>query len=91
MTKIELANNVYDKLGLTKEECANIVDKFLEIVKEALSKDEHVMISGFGRFSVKQKRARKGRNPQTGEMIELKARKVLLFNWSQALKDEINE
>ena len=91
MTKIELVNNVYDKLGLSKEECADIVDKFLEIVKEALSKDKHVMISGFGRFSVKQKRARKGRNPQTGEMIELKARKVLLFNWSQALKDEINE
>ena len=91
MTKIELTNNVYDKLGISKRECADIVDKFFEVVKETLAKDEDVMISGLGKFIVKQKRARRGRNPQTGAEMEIKERKVLLFRLSDILKDEINE
>ena len=91
MTKIELVNNVYNKLGFSKRECADIVDRFFEIVKGTLSKDENVKISVFGNFSVKEKRARRGRNPQTGEEMEIVERKVLLFRLSQVLKDKINE
>jgi integration host factor subunit alpha len=91
MTKLELVNNVYDRLGFSKRECADIVDKFFEVIKETLAKDEDVMISGLGKFSVKQKRARRGRNPQTGAEIEIKERKVLLFRLSHGLKDGINE
>ncbi|MCX5814257.1 MAG: integration host factor subunit alpha [Proteobacteria bacterium] len=90
MTKIDIANNVYDKLGFTKEECYDIVGKFFEVIKEALAKDEGVKISGFGKFIVKQKRARRGRNPQTSEAMEITARRVLLFRLSKVLNDEIN-
>ena len=91
MTKLDIMNNVYDRLGISKRECADIVDRFFELVKETLAKDEDVMISGLGKFRVKQKRARRGRNPQTGAEMEIKERKVLLFRLSGVLKDKINE
>ncbi len=91
MTKRELVNNVYDKLGLTKQECYDIVSNFFEVIKRTLAKDEDVMISDFGKFIVKQKHARRGRNPQTGEKMEIAARKVILFKLSGVLNDEINE
>ncbi len=90
ITKMVIVEQVYDKLGLSKRECAEIVVRFFEIVKESLAKDEDVMISGFGKFRVKQKRARRGRNPQTGVKMEIKGRKVLLFKLSGVLKDGIN-
>ncbi len=91
MTKSDIADNLYDRLGLSKRQCADIVDSFFEIIKETLSKNEDVKISGFGKFIVKQKGAREGRNPQTGEHIELVARKVLLFRLSHVLRDKMNE
>lgn len=90
MTKIEIVANVYEKLGLSKRECADIVDKFFEVIKETLARDENVKISGFGNFIVKQKKARRGRNPQTGTEIEIAKRKVLNYRLSQVLKDSIN-
>ena len=81
---------VYEKLGLSKKGCAEIVVRFFEVVKEALAKDEDVMVSGLGKFRVKQKKARRGRNPKTCEEIEIKGRKVLLFRLSGGLKDKIN-
>jgi integration host factor subunit alpha len=90
VTKIELTNNVYNKLDLTKEECYDIVSKFFEVIKEALARNETVQIFGMGKFKVKQKRARKGRNPSTGEDMEIAERKVLLFSLSSVLRDEIN-
>lgn len=69
MTKIEIVTNVYEKLGFSKRECADIVDKFFEVIKETLADGENVKISGFGNFIVKQKKARRGRNPQTGDEI----------------------
>jgi integration host factor subunit alpha len=65
---------------MTKDKCADIAEKFFEIIKETLARDEDVNISGFGKFTIKQKRARKGRNPQTGLETEITARKVLLFS-----------
>lgn len=91
MTKVELVNSVYDKLGLTKQECYDIVGKFFEVIKETLAKDENVKISGLGKFIVKQKHARKGRNPKTGAKMEIKGRKVLIFKLSGVLKGKINK
>ncbi len=91
MTRAGLIEQVYDKLDLSKRECADIVVRFFEVVKETLAKDEDVMISGLGKFRVKQKRARRGRNPQTGVKMEIKGRKVLLFKLSGVLNDKINE
>ena len=91
MTKIEIVTNVYEKLGFSKRECADIVDKFFEVIKETLANGENVKISGFGNFIVKQKKARRGRNPQTGYEIEIAKRKVLNYRLSQVLKDAIND
>ncbi len=91
MTKIEIVTNVYEKLGFSKRECADIVDKFFEVIKETLADGENVKISGFGNFIVKQKKARRGRNPQTGDEIEIAKRKVLNYRLSQVLKDAIND
>jgi len=91
MTKIEIVTNVYEKLGFSKRECADIVDKFFEVIKKTLADGENVKISGFGNFIVKQKKARRGRNPQTGDEIEIAKRKVLNYRLSQVLKDAIND
>lgn len=91
MTKLEIVTNLYEKLGFSKRECANIVDSFFEIIKKTLAAGENVKVSGFGNFLVKEKKARRGRNPQTGDEIEISMRKVLNFRISQVLKDEIND
>ncbi|MCX8111221.1 MAG: integration host factor subunit alpha [Syntrophorhabdaceae bacterium] len=90
MTKIEIVASLYEKLGFSKRECANIVDAFFQTIKETLARDENVKLSGFGNFIVKTKRARRGRNPQTGEEIKIAERKVLNFRLSQVFKEEIN-
>jgi integration host factor subunit alpha len=90
MTKLEIVTNLYERLGFSKRECANIVDTFFEIIKKTLASGENVKISGFGNFVVKEKKARRGRNPQTGTEIEISKRRVLNFRLSQVLKDEIN-
>jgi len=90
MTKMDIVTNLYEKLGFSKRECAHIVDSFLDIVKGTLEKGENVKISGFGNFIVKQKKARRGRNPQSGAEIEISRRRVLNFRISQVLKDAIN-
>ncbi len=91
MTKADIVEKVYEKIGLTKRECQELVDKVFEIIKEALERGEKVKISSFGTFTVKHKKERKGRNPQTGETIILPARKVLSFKPSKILRDEINK
>jgi len=90
MTKLEIVTSLYEKLGFSRRECANIVDAFFDVIKKTLAEGENVKISGFGNFVVKEKKARRGRNPQTGDEIEISERKVLNFRLSQVLKDEIN-
>ncbi|MGD0230906.1 MAG: integration host factor subunit alpha [Syntrophorhabdales bacterium] len=91
MTKQEIVTTVYEKLGFSKRESSDIVEHFFKLVKERLAQGENVKISGLGNFVVKDKKARKGRNPQTGEEIEIAPRRVLSFRLSQVLKDEIND
>ncbi len=90
MTKQEIVTTVYEKLGFSKRESSDLVEQFFKIVKQSLAQGENVKISGLGNFVVKEKQARRGRNPQTGEVIEIAPRRVLNFKLSQVLKDEIN-
>ena len=83
MTKIDIIQNIYEKLGFSKKESADIVETVFELIKDKLAQGEKVKISGFGNFVVKEKRSRRGRNPQTGEEISITARRVLTFKSSQ--------
>jgi integration host factor subunit alpha len=91
MTKADIAEKVYGKMSCTKDEAFDLVDLTLETLKEAIAKEGHVKITGFGNFTVKQKASRKGRNPQTGEEITITPRKILTFKASQVLKIKVNE
>ncbi len=90
MTKVEIIEQVYTKVGFSKKESSDIVEMIFNTMKETLEKGEKIKISGFGNFVVRQKRPRVGRNPQTGESIEISARKVLTFRPSQVLKAALN-
>ena len=90
MTKADIVERIYEKVGFSKKESAEIVETVFEIMKESLERGEKIKISGFGNFVVRQKRSRIGRNPHTGEEIEISARKVLTFKASQLLKEAVN-
>ncbi|MCP4500954.1 MAG: integration host factor subunit alpha [Deltaproteobacteria bacterium] len=89
MTKAEIVERVYDKVGFSKKESSELVELIFETLKLTLEKGENVKISGFGKFEVRNKQARRGRNPQTGREIEISARKVLTFKPSQVLKGSL--
>jgi len=91
MTKFDIVRNVNEQLGFSKKDSATIVESVFEIIKDNLAQGEKIKISGFGNFVVKKKNARRGRNPQTGEEIEITSRKVLNFKASQVLRRAINE
>lgn len=91
MTKAEIIEAVYEKIGFSKKEAAEIVELVFDTVKEVLENGEKIKISGFGNFVVRKKRSRVGRNPQTGEEIEITARQVLTFRPSQLLKAAVNQ
>lgn len=91
MTKADIVEQIYERVGFSKKESAELVEKVFEIMKDTLSDGEKVKISGFGNFVVREKNARKGRNPQTGEEIRLAARRVLTFKPSLVLKNVLNE
>ena len=90
LTKAELIDAVYEKVGFSKKEAADLVELVFESMKEELCNGQTIKISGFGKFRVRQKKARMGRNPQTGEAMEISARKVLTFTPSRILRDGIN-
>jgi integration host factor subunit alpha len=91
LTKADLAQKVGNDCGFMKGEAAELVEKLLEIIKKRLAAREDVMISGFGKWNVKSKHARPGRNPQTGEELVLDARKVVTWKYSPVLKKAVNE
>ncbi len=90
LTKADLADAIYATLPVDKQKAAQIVEDYIEIIKDALEKDNKVMLSGFGSYEVKFKPPRRGRNPQTGDSIILRARKVVKFKPSQLLRKAIN-
>ena len=91
LTKADLVDAVYDNLPFDKQKATQLVEDWIELIKEGLIRDRKVMISGFGVFEVKSKSARPGRNPQTGERIILAPRNVVKFKPSQILRKELNE
>jgi len=91
MTKAELVNNIYERVGFSKKESARIVELVFDLIKETLEKGEKIKISGFGNFVVREKRARIGRNPQTNEEITISARRVLTFKPSQVLRNALKD
>ena len=90
MTKIELAKQLHQELGIKQKEAADHVEALLDLIKETFATGENVKISGFGIFEVRDKNARRGRNPQTGESITIEPRRVLTFKPSAILKEAIN-
>lgn len=86
MTKAELAETLFDRLGLNKREAKDMVDGFFDEIRQALERGESVKLSGFGNFQLRDKPTRPGRNPKTGEEIAITARRVVTFHASQKLK-----
>lgn len=89
LTKNDIVTKVND-LGFTKKKAVEVVESLLEIIKGTLSEGDDVLVSGFGKFCVKSKRPRRGRNPATGEDLILKERKVVTFKCSGKLRDRVN-
>ncbi len=90
LTKASIVEEIFKKTDFTKRESVEIVELVFKIIKETLAQGEKVKISGFGNFSTHDKEKRLGRNPQTGETLEISSRRVLTFRPSQVLKDDIS-
>jgi integration host factor subunit alpha len=90
LTKKALISKISDGTELTQEQSAATVEKIIEVIKSTLESGDEVMISGFGKFSVKEKKERNGRNPATGDNMVLDARKVVSFKISEKLKEQMN-
>jgi integration host factor subunit alpha len=90
LTKADMIDSIHNGLDMPRHRCSQVIESMLEIIKETLAKDEDILISGFGKFCVKDKRTRRGRNPATGEDLMLDARKVVIFKCSGVLRDKIN-
>lgn len=89
LTKADIVERVYKEAGFSKKEAASLIDLIFKIIKDTLAKGEKVKISGFGNFSIRDKATRIGRNPQTGQAMEISARRVLTFRPSQVLKEDV--
>jgi len=90
ITRAQLSEAVYQEVGLSRNESADLLESVLAMITDALAKDETVKISSFGSFSVRSKGQRIGRNPKTGEEVPILPRKVLVFRPSQVMKARIN-
>lgn len=90
VTKADLVEKVYERLGFSKKEAADLVELVFDMLKDSITTGEKVKISGFGNFVVRSKKSRIGRNPQTGDQITISARHVLTFRPSQVLKAMLN-
>jgi integration host factor subunit alpha len=90
LTKKDLVDLHYEQTGLPKKDCVSAVELIFEIIKDELEKGNPVKISGFGQWTVKSKRERIGRNPQTGDRLTIDARKVVTFKLSPVLRKELN-
>ncbi len=90
MTKADIVEIIFEKVGFSKKDVSAVVEQIFESIKDSLENGDKVKISGFGNFTIRQKRARRGRNPQTGTEITIEERKVMTFKASQLLKKAIN-
>jgi integration host factor subunit alpha len=95
MTKADLADKIHERLyhikGYSKKECYDLVDQVFELVKNVVVQEGKLKVAGFGNFEVKEKHARRGRNPQTGDEITIAPRRILTFKASNNLKKKVGE
>jgi integration host factor subunit alpha len=91
ITKSNIIDLLYEKTGLTRKECISAVESTIDIIKEELGRGNDIKISGFGKWTILNKKARKGRNPQTGKEMPISARKVVTFKSSPVLKNVLNK
>ena len=89
LTRMDLADAIFEEVGLSRNESSEIVDSILNHVSDALVRGENVKISSFGTFNIRDKNARVGRNPKTGEEVPISPRRVLSFRPSQTMKDRV--
>lgn len=91
LTKADMADRLYEEVGLNKREARELVDLFFAEITNALADNQPVKISGFGNFELRDKSERPGRNPKTGEMIPIAARRVVTFKSGQKLKQRVDD
>lgn len=89
LTKAQLADLLFDQLGVSKREAKDMVDAYFDLISQSLVQGEEVKLSGFGNFQIRTKAPRPGRNPRTGELIPIDARRVVTFHASTKLKEQI--
>ncbi len=89
-TKIQIAESIQNQTSFSRNKSSEILETLLEIIKRTLASGEDVLVSGFGKFCVKEKKERKGRNPATGEDLMLEPRKVVTFRCSGKLREAVN-
>ena len=90
LTKVQIVELIHNQIGIPKNKSTEILEIFVEIIKNTLASGEDVMISNFGRFCVREKKERKGRNPATGDDLMLEPRKVVTFTCSGKLRNRVN-
>jgi integration host factor subunit alpha len=90
LTKKDIVDRMQAELGFLRNKSVETTESLLELIKASLESGEDVLISGFGKFCVKEKKARKGRNPATGEDLLLKPRRVVTFKWSGKLREKVD-
>jgi integration host factor subunit alpha len=91
LTKLDMVESAAEQNGWPKAKSFEIVETLLEIIKKSLESGEDILISGFGKFCVKMKKERRGRNPATGEDMMLAPRRIVTFKWSRQLKNKVNQ
>ena len=91
LTKAAIVEKVYTEVGFPRHQSIEVVESLLEIIKATLESGDDVLVSGFGKFCVKDKKQRKGRNPATGEDAVISARRIVTFKWSGTLRDKVNK
>jgi integration host factor subunit alpha len=90
LTKQVITERIRDQLGVSRKKSMDLTESLLEIIKSRLASGDDVLVSGFGKFCIKEKKARKGRNPATGDYLMLNPRRVVTFKWSGKLRDRLN-
>ena len=90
LTKADLIKSICDSADLKRQESMSVFDSFFEVIKRPLEGGEDVLIKGFGKFCIKDKKERKGRNPETGDDMKLRARRIVTFKCSNGMRDRMN-
>ena len=90
LTKDDLIQALYDQAGFSKQKSRTTVETVFELVKKALESGDDVLVSGFGKFIVREKASRRGRNPKTGQDLTLDPRRVITFKCSPVMRDRVN-